>query len=813
MWGEPGGVFSGEGAAQLKTMRSKLIRIMLVISGLTGIATFGTVAMMSVQTSSRHLDAIQKHIEEGIASKGRVLTHNHALALRSLILDNAFLDMQRLVERAVHEDEDLVYGVFVSAEREALAWSRRGAPSRDGAPSADEAWTGLGLPRDEALVDRETVQRKVRLGEDLLEVAVPVTSDEGETLGTIRYGLSTARMHEALARAQAERNTDLLKSVSWIALLVSVTTLVGLVLSRIQAFRITRPVGDLTQAARDLAAGNRSVRVNIVSGDELELLGSSFNDMVEELGLSYENLEELNHTLEHKVEARTAEIALRNRDMRLVLDNVDQAFLTLAPDGRVTGGRSRVAGEWFGECQDGADFSEYIRGTSEGFGAAFHFGWSQVVDGFLPLALAIDQLPKQLTANQRIWSFQYLPFLDADELAGMLVVAAEITERLTREREEAEQRELMQSFAKLMLDKNGFMSFLREPDDMVQSICSHALDADPVHLRRTLHTLKGNAAAMGFSLVSALCHTIEEQTASGEPAEPASIVALSERWRLINQHVVQFMPSTAERTIEVPATEYAALIARLSADEPQAEALNQVLAWGLEPAARPLERLAKQGQTLARRLGKADIETVVRAGSVRLDAGVWRRFFSELVHVVRNAVDHGIEEPAERERRGKPPNGRLIIGVRRSPTELTFEVADDGRGIDWEAMRAKAKERGLPHTTRAELLAVLCHDGVTSRTEVTATSGRGVGMAAFKQCVEQMQGRLDVTSSELGTTWSMTFPIAAADRTSHSGSVPPPGSKPRGMSPLAAAQASVVENSRAAGESERPRLQINASSR
>ena len=341
---------------------------MLVISGLIGIATFTIVVLLNVRVSSRHLAEVQHYIEEGIASKGKVLTENHALALRGMTLDNAFIDMQHLVEHSVQNDPDLAYGIYIGSERVALAYSRQGEPSAGTDPAQlQQAWLGLGLSPAELFVSLVTVRRVTRLGQDLLEVAVPVVDDEGTALGTIRYGFSTRRMQEALTKANSEARESLQSSVTWLGSLLALITLIGLLLSRMQASRITRPIGALTLAAQDLASGNRSVRVEIKSGDELELLGSSFNHMVDELNSSYGKLEELNRTLEQKVEARTAELALRNRDMRLVLDNVDQGFATLTADGRISGGRSRVITEWFGEGADGTPFSTHMAHSSSAF--------------------------------------------------------------------------------------------------------------------------------------------------------------------------------------------------------------------------------------------------------------------------------------------------------------------------------------------------------------------------------------------------------------------------------------------------------------
>ncbi|HTU59996.1 MAG TPA: HAMP domain-containing protein, partial [Polyangiales bacterium] len=307
---------------KLQSLRGKFVRTVLLVAGFIGIATLGIVVFTSAQASSEHLARVQKYISEGITSKGRVLTENHARALRGLTLDNAFLDMQRLVERAVHEDTDLVYGLYVNSDKDTLALSRRGdAVGSDKTPEKD-AWRALQLADAELVVKAPRVRQVTRLGQELVEVAVPVFGEDNELVGTIRYGLSTRRMQDAMSQAKIEAKARLVRSVSLVGSLITVASVLGLLLSRMQATRITRPVANLTVAAQDLAAGNRAVRVDVDSGDEIELLGASFNRMVEELDSSYRELEKMNRTLEHKVEERTLELANKNRDMRLVLDNV-----------------------------------------------------------------------------------------------------------------------------------------------------------------------------------------------------------------------------------------------------------------------------------------------------------------------------------------------------------------------------------------------------------------------------------------------------------------------------------------------------------
>jgi two-component system chemotaxis sensor kinase CheA len=386
-----------------------------------------------------------------------------------------------------------------------------------------------------------------------------------------------------------------------------------------------------------------------------------------------------------------------------------------------------------------------------------------VLDELLPLDVALAQLPDKLVHGPRAFSLRYLPFHKQDRVDGILVVIADITERLAREREEAEQNDLMQAFKRLIVDRSGFASFLRDGTEMVESICTGRLDGDLVLLKRAIHTLKGNSASMGLAAVARLCHELEEDLAENKSLASAKRVELHRTWGSLSEQIAKFVALSKQHVIEVPESEYTSLLARLSTESKRyPELFHQVQSWQLEPVSRPLGRLAEQGKALARSLGKGEITTIVEGGGVRVDSDSWSPFFSELIHVIRNAVDHGLESPDERRQLGKSRGGTVSLKAACSQGVLTFEVSDDGRGVDWEGIAARAKERGLPHRTRQELVAALCVDGITTRARATAASGRGVGMAALLQRVESMNGQLDVRSVPGGgTTLVARFPWAA----------------------------------------------------
>ncbi len=585
---------------------------------------------------------------------------------------------------------------------------------------------------------------------------MPVFGEESEWVGTLRYGLSTTRMRQAIAAATADARAQLLDSVKLIGLTVAIATLMGILLSRLQAVRITRPVQDLTQAATDLAQGDRSVRVKIESGDELEMLGFSFNRMVWELSTSYDKLEDLNRNLEHKVEERTLALAGRNQDLRAVLDNVDQGLLTLAPDGQMATERSAAVDKWFGRPDGTPTLWQFLNEQSASFAANLEAAWEQVTDDVLPLEVTLEQLPKRLTTSQACYDFRYLPLLRENKLQSVLVVIADITSQLAYERDEAESRELMQAFHRLIKDRAGFTAFLEDGSALLRTVATPGI-AD-TELRRALHTLKGNAGLLGISVVAKLCHQLEETHAVDGRLSPPELARLEQRWQALNAQIAALAPTQAG-LLEVPDGELAGLVALLERSG-QREALSRISAWKLEPVGRSLTRLAEQAQVLAMRLGKGAIEVEVAPTSVRLDRGRFGPIFSELSHVIRNAVDHGLEAPDDRVAVGKQRSGRITLTAAQVNESVTIQISDDGRGIDWDSIREKGGALGLPTKTPADLLAVLCHDGFSTRSEVTEISGRGVGMAAVKRRVEGMGGRIELeTAIGRGTTWGFIVPL------------------------------------------------------
>jgi len=184
-----------------------------------------------------------------------------------------------------------------------------------------------------------------------------------------------------------------------------------------------------------------------------------------------------------------------------------------------------------------------------------------------------------------------------------------------------------------------------------------------------------------------------------------------------------------------------------------------ILSVRLVPVAEVLERipLILRG---VRREGGRQVRLVLDAGTAELDKGVAERIFPAIVHLVRNAVDHAIEPPDVRARLGKPEEGTLTLrAVARSNSELVLSVSDDGRGVDRAAV-ARRLGRDIPPGDAA-LLDALCQPGVSTRDQVTTTSGRGMGMDIVRRVVvDQLGGELTMlTIADAGTTFTLRVPL------------------------------------------------------
>jgi HPt (histidine-containing phosphotransfer) domain-containing protein/HAMP domain-containing protein len=739
-------------------LRAKLVRTAIGTLSLVTVALIFTVAALNVKSSRGTLRGVESDIRERIVRKGLGLVSDHARALRGLVADNAFGDVSRLVEATVHDDQELAFGVFLG--RDFRPWVYVSPTTKEAVEEGDAA-RDLQLPSTLLYEGSPHVRERRLFGRGVFQFSSPVLGEGGVPLGVIVYGAWSARLEQALDRARKDSRESLRTSVGLLSLLTIGSVMVGWALVRRAAARITRPLADLTFATTALARGDRTLRVSIRSDDELEELGDAFNQMVAELNESYARLERLNQTLEERVEQRTEELAHRNRDMRLVLDTVNEGLLTVDREGFLAQERSAVIDRWFGSYSAPILFVDYLRRLDDNFALFFQHSLEALIEDALPFDVILQQLPSRLRHEQQEFRFNYLPIFDDKRFAGLLVTVNDITAELTLAQHQAEQRELLAMFEGLMRDRPLFLSYFDEASELVDRIA--ACQESPATMQRLVHTLKGNAAMASLDLVARMCHEIEDEFDNGRSAEPTGkILALRDRWLMLSQSLAGFMGDRGRDVVEVDAQEIDGLTKDLLGGTSHGEMLARLGAWRCAPAGRLFGRLAEHARSLASQLGRGDLIVEIASDGVRIDPHRWAPLWAELIHLIRNAIDHGLEPMGERLVLGKAARPRLCLGAYLRPEGFVVEVKDDGRGIDWDAVRQSARKQGMPSESQEELLAALFAGGISTRADVTATSGRGVGMAALHRRVVDLQGTISVsTEAGVGTCWQLCFPASS----------------------------------------------------
>ena len=188
----------------------------------------------------------------------------------------------------------------------------------------------------------------------------------------------------------------------------------------------------------------------------------------------------------------------------------------------------------------------------------------------------------------------------------------------------------------------------------------------------------------------------------------------------------------------------------------------------MQPVGNLFNKFPRMVRDLARHLGK-QVEIELRGRDVELDKTILEQLSDPLTHLVRNSVDHGIESPEERIAKGKPASGKITLSATHEDGQVRIEIADDGKGIDAEAVKSKAlslrlkTEAEVERMSPRESFALILLPGFSTAQKVTEVSGRGVGLDVVKTNVEQLEGTLNIDSvAGLGCSMVLRLPLTLA---------------------------------------------------
>ncbi|MBU0542043.1 MAG: chemotaxis protein CheA [Gammaproteobacteria bacterium] len=195
---------------------------------------------------------------------------------------------------------------------------------------------------------------------------------------------------------------------------------------------------------------------------------------------------------------------------------------------------------------------------------------------------------------------------------------------------------------------------------------------------------------------------------------------------------------------------------------------SAVMKARMQPVGRVFQKYSRLARDVSRQLGK-DVELVIEGAETEVDKSILEELNDPLIHLVRNAVDHGIETIADRTACGKNPKGIVNLSARQTGDHIVIEIQDDGRGMRPEIIREKAVEKGLISAEEAgqlsvqESLQLIFLPGFSTKDQISDISGRGVGMDVVKTNIQHLNGRIEIQSEPgHGSTITILLPLTLA---------------------------------------------------
>ncbi len=184
------------------------------------------------------------------------------------------------------------------------------------------------------------------------------------------------------------------------------------------------------------------------------------------------------------------------------------------------------------------------------------------------------------------------------------------------------------------------------------------------------------------------------------------------------------------------------------------------------PISQIFSRFPRLVRDLTKSLGK-QVRLVIEGEETELDKSVIEDLLDPLIHCVRNSIDHGIESPADRKKSGKKEEGTLLLRASNEGNMILIEISDDGRGIDVDAVRKRAVDRGLIHPSKTltdiEAFSMIFEPGFSTARQITNVSGRGVGLDVVKKQIDKLNGNVRVWSERgIGTRLTIKLPLTLA---------------------------------------------------
>lgn len=482
-------------------------------------------------------------------------------------------------------------------------------------------------------------------------------------------------------------------------------------------------------------------------------------------------------TLSSIVEKKKAEIfrtrqALTEatRTLSTILAQEGQAYLTFNREGKVSHTHSRSCLDILG-CEPGNMYIEDVLKIEPSQRESFKDWIGILFDQVIDFKEAVPLGPSEFDGeDHRKISLSYRPIQnDAGEIMSILVIAQDDTAFEEVSRQAVEKAEESEVIARLIKQKESFIFFNQEFNQGLKKflIVTREKEISLEKIRdylRFLHGVKGGFFQIGLASLGMKVHDLEDIWGEilNRPEKYRKqllkdLKFLQESWvKFIRKYsrIVGYSLEDSERIIEFTLSEAIDLYSKISIIAIPEKINKQFRSKITKSIGKYFEQYQDLVQEIAQKLHKEIYPMQIIGGEVRVIPEAYKDLFVSMGHLFRNSIDHGIEKPDQREYLHKDPVGKIELRFSKvrlkNKTDLLIEVIDDGKGIDPHKLRDSLLAKGdksVIDLSDEEVMQRIFEDGISTKSDKkNLLSGRGVGVSAVKQSVEQMGGTIKVTS-------------------------------------------------------------------
>lgn len=465
--------------------------------------------------------------------------------------------------------------------------------------------------------------------------------------------------------------------------------------------------------------------------------------------------EEILKTVSGYLEAHKNIISESRKTLKALLDSLPQAVFMLDRDLKITSETSAKAAEFLGGDIQDRSFIELTQLSPDQFEPL------ELAFAGVPWDLMAGVLPREFIRNGHTFSLKFVPLFEQQMLIAVTVIIDDVSE----------QRRLQNSLKQTDSDNRALVAIIssrNEFHDLV-ALTHKALElVDNVsELRPLIHSLKGGFSFFECDTFAAQCHAFEEELnpVLYNPDEGRrfltglidDVSVFLRRYSEILHVTPEIEQDRAGSTVQVAYHAIGEIFRKAESCRIDQGLLEEIERLAEIPVSSALAWLDKAWMKTLAREGKEG-KHIIWEGDAQIAREPYKELFQSFVHIIRNAVAHGIQTPEERVYANKNRAGTMKI--RSSFTEGMYRISfkDDGIGIDVAEIRNIAQKRGISVPTdssREAILALLCEPDLSSRTEVTELSGRGMGLDAVRRAAESYGGGVTI-ESELGVGTTVT---------------------------------------------------------